>query len=70
MSSRKSGGLSGIQTNMSKKEYIKINKKIIPGIIVLLPLIGILISKHRPGEMLLLLLGVGVGIYIGRVSVE
>ena len=47
------------------KETITINKKVIAGIMCLVPLIAILISKHRVGEMVLLFLGVGVGVFIG-----
>ncbi|MBW3012349.1 hypothetical protein KY311_04140 [Candidatus Woesearchaeota archaeon] len=48
-----------------KSDTITINKKVLPGIICSIPLIAILISKHRIGELLLFLMGIGIGTYIG-----
>jgi|GEM_PF-6424421 len=56
---------------MSKKnEYIKINKKMLWAIAPLMPLIGIIIAKHRPENLILLGVGVAAGIFIGRFSKE
>lgn len=56
---------------MSKKdEFIKINRKMLWAIAPLMPLIGVIIAKHRPEHLILLLVGVASGIFIGRYSKE
>jgi hypothetical protein len=52
-----------------KKDTITINKKIIPGIICLVPITAILISRYNPA-VILLWIGVFIGIYMGKVSGE
>lgn len=53
-----------------KKDYIKINKKMLLAIAPLLPLIGVIIAKNQPAHLILLLVGVGAGVFIGRYSKE
>ena len=48
-----------------KSETVTFNKKVLAGFVCLMPLVGILISKHRVGELILLIIGVGAGIFIG-----
>ena len=49
-----------------KNENIVINKKMLFGIAPALPIIGILLSKNRPGQLLLFLIGIIIGIIIGK----
>ena len=54
-----------IQEEKLDIDSININKKIIPGIVVEVITSILLISRHNPGSLVLFLLGVGVGIFIG-----
>jgi len=49
----------------SNKDTITINRKVIPGFVVLAPITGILIGRGDPAGILLWM-GVFVGIYIGK----
>lgn len=53
-----------------KKDYITINKKMLWAIVPLMPIIGVIVSKNRPDHLVLLLVGVASGIFIGRYSKE
>jgi hypothetical protein len=53
-----------------KKDYVIINKKMLWAIAPLMPLIGVILSKNRPEHLILLLVGVASGIFIGRYSKE
>ncbi|MFH1450888.1 MAG: hypothetical protein ABIF92_02815 [archaeon] len=47
-----------------------INKKALLPIVFAMPLIGVIISKHRPDSLVLLLLGIGIGYFIHKGMVE
>jgi len=49
----------------SNKDTITINKKMIAGISSVIAVSALLISKHQPGPLILFLVGVGIGIFIG-----
>jgi len=51
------------------KDTITFNKKMLLGIAPAMPIIGILLSKDRPGQLLLFLIGISAGIIIGRFSI-
>ena len=53
----------------TKNETITINKKMLVGIVPMMPIIGILLSKGQVGPLILFLMGIALGIYIGRVSI-
>jgi len=55
---------------LKKKESITINKKVLWAIAPLMPLIGVIIAKNRPEHLILLVVGVASGIFIGRYSKE
>ena len=48
-----------------KDNFIVINKKAAVGIVAAMPTIGILISRHSIGPLILFMLGIGIGIFIG-----
>jgi len=52
----------------SKIDTITINKKMLLGIAPAMPIIGILLSKHQPGPLILFILGICCGVLIGRFS--
>ena len=55
---------------MSKsKDTITNNKKMLIGIAPALPIIGILLSRREPGPLVLFLIGIVIGIIIGRFSI-
>jgi len=49
-----------------KKETITIKKKLLWGIAPAIAIVAILISKHKPGPLLLFIIGIICGIFIGR----
>ena len=49
-------------------DTITINKKMLIGIAPAIAIIGMLISKHQPGPLLLFIIGIVAGIIIGRAS--
>ena len=49
-----------------KDEVIKINRKAAIGIVALMPLTGIIVSRGDVGALMLLILCTVVGIYIGK----
>ena len=53
----------------TKNETITINKKMLAGIVPMMPIIGILLSKGQVGPLVLFLMGIALGIYTGRVSI-
>ena len=52
------------------KETITIRRKMIAGIMSAVPLTAILISRRDVGALVLFLVGIGIGIFIGRNSVN
>ena len=52
------------------KDTIVIKKKMLIGIAPAAAIIGILLSKHQPGPLILFIVGIGCGILIGRFSKE
>ncbi|MFC1639029.1 hypothetical protein ACFL26_02035 [Patescibacteria group bacterium] len=52
---------------MSKKkdQYVTINKKALIGLAFAAPIIGVLLSKREPGVLLLFLIGIAIGIFVG-----
>ena len=53
------------KSKKSKKSSITINKKMMLGIAPTLPIIGVLLSKNQPGQLLLFLVGIAAGTIIG-----
>ncbi|HDZ36490.1 MAG TPA: hypothetical protein ENH81_06245 [Thermococcus sp.] len=53
-------------TKKSKKESITIPKKAFIGIVSTFPVIGILLSRGDVGPLILFLMGIVVGILIGK----
>jgi len=54
------------QKKEKKKETITIKKKTLWAIAPAIPIIAILLSKRQPGPLLLFLIGIVIGIFIGR----
>ena len=54
------------QTKKPKKESVIIPRTAFIGIICIVPLMGILLSKGRVGTLIVLFVGVGAGIIIGK----
>jgi len=50
----------------NKSESIIIPRKAMYGIAPAIPIIAILLSKRQPGPLLLFLIGISVGIFIGK----
>jgi hypothetical protein len=48
-----------------KESYVMISKKALRGMAPAIVICAVLLSKGKPGETLLFLLGIGTGIYIG-----
>jgi len=49
-----------------KEGFIVLNKRILVFIAPVVAICALLIAKHRPGELILFLIGVVCGIFIGR----
>lgn len=49
-----------------KKDNISIPKKAMLGIAPAIAIIGVLVSKNQPGPLLLFIIGIIIGIIIGR----
>ena len=47
-------------------ETVTINRKALLGIVCMVPIIAVLLSKGEPGPMLLFIIGAGIGVFIGR----
>ncbi len=50
----------------SKADSITIPKKVIPGIAPAIGIIAVLIAKDKVGEIVLFMIGIGLGVYIGK----
>jgi hypothetical protein len=48
------------------KDVVTIPKKVMFGIAPAIAIGGILVSKHQPGPLVLFLLGISIGIIIGK----
>ena len=53
-----------VMKKKKNKDVIVINKKALIGIAPAVAIIGVLISKHKPAELLLFLIGILAGIFI------
>jgi len=54
------------KNNMDKKDSIVINRKTFWALAPAMAIIGILISKHEPGPLILFIMGIVLGIFIQR----
>ena len=50
----------------SKQENLTIPKKALMGIAPAIPILAILLSKNKPGEAVLFLIGIVLGVLIGK----
>ena len=62
--------MTRIITMSRDKDFIKVNKKTLWAIAPAMPIIGVLLSKNRPAELVLFLLGIVIGAFIGKYSAE
>jgi hypothetical protein len=53
---------------MSKKgkDDIVISRKALMGMAMAMPIIGVLLSKRQAGPLVLFLIGISIGVWIGR----
>jgi hypothetical protein len=49
-----------------KKEYIRIPRKALIGIVPMFPIIGILLSKGNIGPLILFIIGISLGVLTGK----